>query len=66
MKRLLFFICLLLSILGYSQEKRLALVIGNGAYEHGGVLKNPVNDADLMATTLEYLGFDVIWKNQGP
>ena len=42
------------------QEKRLALVIGNGAYEHGGVLKNPVNDANLMASTLQGLGFTVI------
>ena len=42
------------------QHKRLALVIGNAAYQHGGVLKNPVNDANLMARTLEDLGFDVI------
>ncbi|MFH0756868.1 MAG: caspase domain-containing protein [Bacteroidota bacterium] len=62
MKKILLFICLLLSIGLYSQEKRLALVIGNSAYEHGGVLKNPVNDANLMATTLEDLGFAVIKK----
>ena len=41
-------------------QKRLALVIGNSAYEHGGVLKNPANDANLMASTLVDLGFDVI------
>ena len=62
MKRLIFFICLVLSIAGYAQEKRLALVIGNSDYEFGGSLKNPVNDANLMATTLEELGFDVIKK----
>ncbi len=45
MKRLLLFICLLLSITAYSQEKRLALVLGNSAYLHGGALANPVNDA---------------------
>jgi hypothetical protein len=50
------------SITGFSREKRLALVIGNSAYEYGGVLKNPVNDANLMSTTLEALGFDVISK----
>lgn len=42
------------------QQKRLALVIGNAAYQHGGALKNSVNDAHLIARTLEELGFDVI------
>ncbi len=60
MKKLLFFIYLLSSFTSYSQEKRLALVIGNSAYEHGGVLKNAENDANLMASTLSDLGFDVI------
>ena len=41
------------------EEKRLALVIGNSNYEKGA-LKNPVNDARLMAKTLETLDFDVI------
>ena len=41
------------------EEKRLALVIGNANYEKGA-LKNPVNDALLIATTLEKLNFDVI------
>ncbi len=40
-------------------EKRLALVIGNSAYQHAGRLKNPVNDADAMSRTLSRLGFDV-------
>jgi hypothetical protein len=44
-----------------SPEKRLALVIGNSAYEHSGTLKNAVNDADLMDSTLRQLGFTV-WK----
>lgn len=43
-----------------AQEKRLALVIGNEAYEHSSPLKNPVNDANLMTSTLEGLGFEVI------
>lgn len=38
---------------------RVALVIGNAAYEHTSRLRNPVNDADAMKTTLEGLGFDV-------
>ena len=42
-------------------EKRLALVIGNANYEKGE-LKNPVNDARLIASTLDSLDFDVILK----
>jgi len=60
MKRILFIICLLLSATVYSQEKRLALIIGNSAYEHGGPLKNPVNDADSMKQALTQVGFEVL------
>jgi hypothetical protein len=41
-------------------EKRLALVIGNSDYGNSNVLKNPVNDANLMEGTLKSMGFDVI------
>ncbi|MCX6333245.1 MAG: caspase family protein [Bacteroidia bacterium] len=41
-------------------EKRLALVFGNSQYSDKPPLKNPVNDANLMAATLKELGFDVI------
>lgn len=41
-------------------EKRLALIIGNSAYQIGQTLKNPVNDAKLMAETLSDLSFEVI------
>ncbi len=44
----------------FSQESRIALVIGNSNYENGSTLKNPVNDALLMKQTFEKLGFDVI------
>jgi uncharacterized caspase-like protein len=40
-------------------EKRVALVMGNGAYA-SSPLRNPVNDARAMATTLRGLGFDVL------
>ena len=43
------------------EEKRLALVIGNANYDKGE-LKNPVNDARLIASTLDSLNFDVILK----
>ena len=52
----------LFSISLFSQdEKRLALVIGNANYDKGE-LKNPVNDARLIASTLDSLDFDVILK----
>jgi hypothetical protein len=41
-------------------EKRVALVIGNGAYQHTSPLRNPVNDARAMAATLRALGFEVL------
>ena len=43
----------------FCEEKRLALVIGNANYDEGK-LKNPVNDALLIKTSLEQLDFDVI------
>jgi uncharacterized caspase-like protein len=39
---------------------RVALVIGNGAYQHATRLKNPVNDATDMARVLREIGFEVI------
>jgi hypothetical protein len=43
-------------------ERRVALIIGNGAYEHVGPLRNPVNDARAMAQTLSRMGFDVLLR----
>ncbi|MFK5984947.1 MAG: SUMF1/EgtB/PvdO family nonheme iron enzyme [Pseudomonadota bacterium] len=40
-------------------EYRVALVIGNSAYE-GSPLRNPVNDAKDIAAALEELGFEVV------
>ncbi len=57
---LLIFVCLAMQLLAQQQRRRLAWIIGNASYQHGGSLKNPVNDANLIATTLEDLGFDVI------
>ena len=48
------------SDLGPTIERRIAMVIGNSAYRHAGVLKNPVNDARAMARVLGRLGFEVI------
>ena len=64
MKRFWTAVFIALAIIVTSQpsfaEKRIALVIGNGAYPKFGVLKNPPNDAKLMARTLRSLGFEVI------
>jgi hypothetical protein len=44
---------------GSQQEKRIALVIGNGNYSAGMPLANPENDARSMAEVLQKLGFVV-------
>lgn len=41
-------------------EKRIALVVGNAAYQNITRLDNPRNDAKLMAETLSSLGFVLI------
>lgn len=40
------------------EQARLALIVGNGAYQNIGALRNPTADARLIASTLEELGFD--------
>ena len=40
-------------------EKRIALVVGNAAYQ-AGTLNTPANDAGLIAQTLQAAGFDVV------
>ena len=41
-------------------EKRVALVLGNSAYQNVAPLTNPVNDSSRMAATLKEAGFDVV------
>jgi uncharacterized caspase-like protein len=43
------------------QDRRLAVVIGNGAYA-SAPLSNPVGDARAIAANLRTLGFDVVLK----
>ena len=64
--RLLGGICLCLGLaalfpsIAFAAEPRVALVIGNSEYGAAiGKLKNPANDAKLMAETLRGLGFSV-------
>jgi len=61
MKRIVLTLLLLvITYTVYTQEKRLALVIGNSDYQYGGELANPVNDAISMEQVLHAVGFDVI------
>jgi uncharacterized caspase-like protein len=50
----------LLSVSPASADKRIALVVGNSAYQNIARLDNPRNDATLMAETLSGLGFTLI------
>jgi hypothetical protein len=43
-------------------ERRVALVVGNGAYQNAGTLRNPVNDARAVAQSLQRLGFNVMLR----
>lgn len=63
MKKLLILVSIVFFVeylVAQTNEARLALVIGNSNYKEGGSLKNSVNDANLMASTLKDLGFTVI------
>jgi peptidoglycan hydrolase-like protein with peptidoglycan-binding domain len=40
-------------------QRRVALVIGNSAYQYAPHLPNPTNDAEAMAASLQKLGFEV-------
>ena len=41
-------------------EKKVALVVGNGAYRNAPTLANPVGDAKAIAETFRGLGFEVV------
>src|SRR5262249_28316416 len=43
-----------------SAETRVALVVGNGAYQQAPPLRNPVNDASDVASALQRDGFQTI------
>lgn len=63
MRKALFSLAVVTALLGTtaaSAETRVALVIGNGAYESKGRLPNPVNDADDVAAALKRANFEVI------
>jgi uncharacterized caspase-like protein len=41
-------------------EKRVALVMGNSAYQNVNQLANPANDSSAISETLKHAGFDVV------
>ncbi len=53
---------LLLLPLPATAGTRVALVVGNNAYQYGGVLANAIGDAEKIGNVLEQLGFQVIRK----
>jgi formylglycine-generating enzyme required for sulfatase activity len=54
------FACLLLAVaFSVHAEKRVALVIGNGTYQHTAHLPNPVHDAKDVAAALQRLHYSV-------
>ena len=57
--RLVLLLFLSNNLFSQTDQKRLALVIGNANYDKGE-LKNQVNDAKLKAETLDSLDCDVI------
>ncbi|MEC9343215.1 MAG: caspase domain-containing protein [Pseudomonadota bacterium] len=54
------FITLFACAFAQAAERRVALVIGNGAYTHSPELVNPANDAQLLSASLSRIGFDVV------
>lgn len=52
--------CMALSISAAKADRRVAFVVGNGAYKNVAQLPNPPIDAKAMASTLRNVGFEVI------
>lgn len=52
--------CMALSVSAAKADRRVAFVVGNGAYKNVAQLPNPPIDAKAMAATLRNVGFEVI------
>ena len=57
---LIFLLGLVYSVTPATAERRVALVVGNGAYERATPLTNAVPDAEAVAKTLRSLDFEVV------
>ena len=60
-RTLVVLLALMLGAFPASAEKRVALVVGNGAYRDAP-LRNPANDARAIAASLREAGFEVILR----
>lgn len=67
-RRLVAFLAICLSAISTASPaaSRIAMVLGNGNYEHVAELPNSVNDADAIAAALVRMGFDVIVETDLP
>ncbi len=52
--------CMLLSAQAAMADRRVAFVVGNGAYKNVAQLPNPAIDAKAMAAVLRNVGFEVV------
>ncbi|MGJ4888780.1 caspase family protein [Bradyrhizobium sp. HKCCYLR20261] len=53
-------LCVVLTAQAAKADRRVAFVVGNGAYKSVAQLPNPPVDAKAMAATLRNVGFDVV------
>ena len=53
-------VCLVFTAGAASADKRVAFVVGNGAYKNVAPLPNPSVDAKAIAATLRNVGFEVV------
>src|SRR5438128_11599401 len=53
-------ICMAFTATAAKAEKRVAFVVGNGAYKNVAQLPNPPVDAKAMAGVLRNVGFEVV------
>ncbi|WGD52922.1 caspase family protein [Bradyrhizobium sp. CB1650] len=60
LRRISFFLAMLLLCQPAWAANRVALVIGNSAYKNAAPLSNPINDAAIVEATLKNAGFDVV------
>jgi len=51
------------SAVAETSGRRVAFVVGNGAYKNVPELKNPINDAQAIADSLKRVGFEVVLAN---
>jgi uncharacterized caspase-like protein len=58
---LIFTACFIALSSAASAEKRVALVVGNSAYDNVAPLPNPVNDASAISTLFKTAGFETVF-----